>query len=179
MQTRLFVYKHVNVLEHLRGNALTHTEREQGRWDWWLITLVDWMTIHDSALRCSASVCLSYVCLAGCVSEATGGFLRWQSRSIRVAAGEQGSRAALAAAPPGALPRQRDWAGVMIAIRQLYEYLWQTSAVKTLHDATQSWACSQTGCGAGSQTNRSWTADVGQASGGLKVTGEEVSGTSR
>lgn len=133
MQTRLFpslYYKHVNMLEHLRGNPFAGTQSEQGLWDRWLITLVNWMAIHDSARLGDTSVfAMSYVCLADC---ATGGFLRWRSQSITAATWAQSSRAVLAAGSTGGLPRQRDWAGVMIAIRQLYEYLWQTSALKNI-----------------------------------------------
>lgn len=70
------------------------------------------------------------------------------------------------------LPRQRDWTGVMIAIRQLYEYLWLTSAlenrVRMLYGSVVELPLIPTGCGAMSQPNRSCTADVWQASGGVK-----------
>lgn len=110
----------------LRKSIHRHTLSEQGLRDWWLITLASWMSIHDSARLGDTSVFVLVICWS------TGGFLRWRSQSITAATWAQSSRAVLAAGLTGGLPRQRDWTGVMIAIRQLYEYLWQTSALKNI-----------------------------------------------
>lgn len=59
------LYKHVNVLEHLRRNPFADTQSEQGLWDWWLITLVNWMAIHDSERLGDTSVFALVICLSG------------------------------------------------------------------------------------------------------------------
>lgn len=128
-----FPYRHVNALEHLQGKAFRRAQSERGLRDWWLITLVNGMTIHDSVCRCNTSVFVFVICLSGWLCERMRPEDSYDD-SLNQSRGPLECRVQepfWQRASLGGLPRQRDWTGVMIAIRQLYEYLWQTSALKT------------------------------------------------
>lgn len=149
-----------------------HTQSELGLWDWWLShEWLEWLFMTPCSGVTPLCLCWSFVFSRGLCERARPEYSCIDSpnqshRPLECRVQETfWQRASL-----GALPRQRDWTGVMISIRQLYEYLWQTSAMKTLHERTQSWwsFLPQTGWGDVSQANRSSTADVWEDCCGVK-----------